>query len=204
MSTPRQGNNLPFRLANQNLNANGGGNPSLQFSPSNNQGGVNIDRQLRQVGVSTGPEYYNPNPWVGILGRANESEIEIDGKISKPFIDSGAMVLMMSKGYYDKHRYEIQPLDQLVPIEGSGGADVLYLGYIKVRMQIPGISSFDQGGLMLISHTTIHYHKSVPLQVGSHIIDHVVNSITENELKSLSQSWKLGICKYCTVKIITG
>ena len=39
----------------------GAGNPSLQYSPSNNQGGVNIDRQLRQAGVSTGPEYYNPN-----------------------------------------------------------------------------------------------------------------------------------------------
>ena len=40
----------------------------------------------------------------------------------------------MSKGYYDEHRYEIQPLDQVVPIEGSGGADVPYLGYVEVRM----------------------------------------------------------------------
>ena len=75
---------MPFRLANQNLNGpTGGGNPSLQSSPSNDQGEVNIDRQLRQTGVSTGPEYYNPNPWVRILGRANESEMEIGGKISK-------------------------------------------------------------------------------------------------------------------------
>ena len=28
----------------------------------------------------------------------------------------------------------IQPLDWLVPIEGSGGADVPYLGYVEVRM----------------------------------------------------------------------
>ena len=101
--------------------ANGGGNPSLQSSPSNNQGGVNIDGQLRQAGVSTGPENYNPNPWVRILGRANEPKIEIDGKISKALIDSGAMISMMSKGYCDEHRYEIQPLDWLVLIEGSGG-----------------------------------------------------------------------------------
>ena len=111
----------------------GGGNPSLQFSSSNDQIGININRQLRQAGVSTGLEYYNPNPWVRILGRANESEIEIDGKICKALIDSGAMILM-SKGYCDEHRYEIQPLDQLVPIEGSGGADVPYLGYVEVRM----------------------------------------------------------------------
>ena len=74
-----------------------GGNPGLQSSSSNNQGGVNINRQLRQAGVSTGPEYYNLNPWVRILSRANESEIEIDGKISNGLNDSGAMISIMSK-----------------------------------------------------------------------------------------------------------
>ena len=138
------------------------------------------------------------------MGRANESEIEIDGKISKALIDSGAMILMMSKGYCDEHGYEIQPLDWLVPIEGSGGADVPYLGYVEVRMQILGISSFDQDVLMLVSHTTTHYHKGVPLQVGSQIIDQATNSITKDELKSLSQSWKLAYVRYCPVEIITG
>ena len=58
-----------------------------------------------------GPDYYNPNPWVRILGRANEPEIEIDWIKGKALIDSGAIILMMSKGYCDTHRYEIQPLD---------------------------------------------------------------------------------------------
>ena len=71
------------------------------------------------------------------------------------------------------------------------GADIPYLGYIEVRMQIPGINSFDQDVLMLVSHTTIHCHKRVPIQVGSRIIDQIVKSLTEKELKSLSQSWKL-------------
>ena len=69
------------------------------------------------------------------------------------------MILMMSKGYCDEHGYEIQPLDLLVPIEGSGGTDVPYLGYVEVRMQILRISSFDQDVLILISHTTTHYHR---------------------------------------------
>ena len=138
-----------------------------------------------------GLEYYNPNPWARILGRAKETEIEIDGIISKALIDSGAMILMMSKGYCDEHGYEIQPLDHFVPIEGSGGADVPYLGYVEVRMRIPGIHSFDQDILMLVSHTTTHYHQRVPIQVGSHIIDEVTSCISEDELQSFSQSWKL-------------
>ena len=44
---------------------------------------------------------------------------------------------------------------------------------------------------MLISHTTTPYHRWVPIQVGSQIIDQVTNCITEDELQSLSQSWKL-------------
>ena len=44
---------------------------------------------------------------------------------------------------------------------------------------------------MLISHTTTLFHRWVPIQVGSQIIDQVTNCMTEEELQSLSQSWKL-------------
>ena len=37
-------------------------------------------------------------------------------------------------------------------------------------------------------HTTTHYHKRVPLEVGSQIVDQVTNCITKEELISLSKS----------------
>ena len=58
-------------------------------------------------------------------------------------------------------------------------------------MQVPGINSFEQDVLMLVSHTATHYHQWVPFQVGNQIIDQVVKNITDDELRSLSQSWKL-------------
>ena len=58
-----------------------------------------------------GLDYHNPNPWVRLLVRANESEIETDGKIGTALIDSGAMISMMSREYCDKRGYESQPLD---------------------------------------------------------------------------------------------
>ena len=136
-------------------------------------------------------EYYNPNPWARILGRANKTDVEIDGITSKALIDSGAMILMMSREYCDEHGYEIQPLEHLVPIEGSGGANVPYLGYVEVRMQIPGINSFDRDVLMLVSPINTCYHQRVPIQIGSPIIDQVTTCISEDELQSLSQSWKV-------------
>ena len=60
-----------------------GGNTTLHSFPSDDQGGININGELRQVGVSNGLENYNPNPWARILGRANETDIEIDGIINK-------------------------------------------------------------------------------------------------------------------------
>ena len=134
------------------------------------------------------------------MGRANETDVEIDGIISKALIDSGAMILMMSRDYCDKHGYGIQPLEHLVPIGGSGGANVPYLGYVEVRMYIPGINSFDRDVLMLISPITTCYHQRVPIQVGSHIIDQVTNCISEDEQQSLSESWKVAYVSMIILK----
>ena len=108
-STPRQGNTLPFRSKLPNSNPgrrqilNGyqgqGGHTTLQSSPSNNQGGVYINGELRSNRAQNDTNYYNPNPWAGILGTANETDIEIDGMISKALINSGAMISIMSKDY---------------------------------------------------------------------------------------------------------
>ena len=165
---------------------------------------IKINRQLKQAGVSSGLEYYNPNPWVRILDRANETEIEIDEKISKPLIDSGAMISMISKGYCDKHRYEIQPLELDGFHRRQYRSRCFLFGLCKVRMQIPGISSFDQDVLMLISHTTTHYDRWVSIQVGSQIIDQVINCITEEELQSLSRSWKLAYVSTIILKSSQG
>ena len=157
--------------------ANRGRKHNTPILSHDDQGGIDIDMELGQVGVLNGVEYYNSNPWSRILGRANETNIEIDGIISKALID------MMSRGYCEKHGYEIQPLDHLVSIEVSRGADVPYLGYVEVRMHILGINSFDRDVLMLVSHTTAHYHQRVPIQVGSCIIDQVTSCISEDELQ---------------------
>ena len=100
------------------------------------------------------------------MGRTNETDVEIDGIISKALIDSSAMILMISKYYGYEHGYKIQPLEHLVPIEGGGGVSIPYLGYVEVRMHISGINSFDRDVLMLMSSTTTQYHQRVPIQVG--------------------------------------
>ena len=175
-STPRQVNTLPFRPnfpnlnlgRRQNLNGQQGGNTTLQSSPSNDEGGIHINRELRVAGAQTDSDLTILIPGLGILGRANETDAEIDVVISKALIDSGAMISMMSKDFCYEQGYEIQSLENLVPIEGSGGPVFL----------------------IWVSPTTTKYLQRVPIQLGSQVIDQVISHISEKELQSLSQSWK--------------
>ena len=110
-STLRQGNTLPFRPNTPSPNQ--GNRPNL----SGQQGRYHkppilsqwqLGRKWCHWGTKTSrvqdePEYYNPNPWAMILGRANETDVEIDGIISNSLIDSGAMISMMSRGYCEEH-----------------------------------------------------------------------------------------------------
>ena len=93
-------------------------------------------------------------------------------------------------------------MEHLVPIKGSGEANVPYLGYVGVRMHIPGINSFNRDVLMLVSSTTTKYHNRVPIQVCSYVMDQVTNCISEEELQSLSQSWKTAYVSTIILKTI--
>ena len=75
-------------------------------------------------------------------------------------------------------------MDLLVPIEGCGRLGIIYLGYVEIKMQIPGINSSKEDVLMLVSHTTTCYHQQVPFQVGSRIINQVDKNLMDEKLRS--------------------
>ena len=70
-------------------------------------------------------------------------------------------------------------------------------------MHIPGINSFDRNVLILISPTTIKYHQRVPIEVGSQVINQLTSCISEEELQSLSQSWKTAYVSTIILKAIS-
>ena len=55
---------------------------------------------------------------------------------------------------------------------------------------------------MLVSSTTTQYHQRVPIQIGSCVIDQVTSHISEKELQSLSQSWKVAYVSVIILKTI--
>ena len=84
---------------------------------------------------------------------------------------------------------KVYPLKGLLELEGTGGSAILYMGYVKVNLQIPGIKSYNQDVLLLITLTMTYSEKEL-VMVGSKIIDRVMGMITKGELVRATATWK--------------
>ena len=74
-------------------------------------------------------------------------------------------------------------------IEGSGGLEVPYLGYVEVHLKIPEVKAFDQDVLLLIILDSAHT-QCTPTTVGTLHIDMAIRLATEKELKDLNKQWQ--------------
>ena len=84
---------------------------------------------------------------------------------------------------------EIQPLGQLLELEGTGGAAIPYLGFVEVNLQIPGVRRYNEDVLLLAIPTTT-YSERVPVVVGSKIIDKTLSCMTVGELAKATATWR--------------
>ena len=66
---------------------------------------------------------------VRLVGCANESPVVVDGCKVTALVDSGAQVSTISAKLCKELDLKIQPLGQLLELEGTGGAAIPYLGF---------------------------------------------------------------------------
>ena len=74
-------------------------------------------------------------------------------------------------------------------IEGSGGLEVSYLGYVEVHLKIPEVKAFDQDVLLLIIPNSAHT-QCTPITLGTLHIGMAIRLATEKELKNLNKQWQ--------------
>ena len=63
-------------------------------------------------------------------------------------IYSDAQVSSISAQFCKELTLQIQPLGQLLELEGMGGAAILYLRFVEVNLQIPGIGNYNEEVLL--------------------------------------------------------
>ena len=83
--------------------------------------------------------FLNPDLVVRLVGCTNEVPVVMDGCKVTALVDLGAQVLNVSAKLCKELGLKIQPLGQLLELEGTGGAAIPYLGFVEVNLQIPGI-----------------------------------------------------------------
>ena len=81
--------------------------------------------------------YHNPDPLFRLVGEANKSTMIVEGQEARVLLDSGSRLSAISLAWVKKLNLKPWQLQSILQIEGSGGLDVLYLGYVETPLRIP-------------------------------------------------------------------
>ena len=82
--------------------------------------------------------FLNPDPVAELVGRANEAPVVMDGCKVTALVDSGAQVSTISAKLCEELDLEIQPLGQLLELEGTGVQPSLTSGSWRLTSKFPG------------------------------------------------------------------
>ena len=135
--------------------------------------------------------YLNPDPLVRLIGEANKTQVKLEGQNFKALVDSGSMVSQITHSLAKTLKLPIKQLQTLIPMEGSGGITVPYLGYVEATLNIPEAKAFQEDCLFLVmnDHT---YGERVLIMIGTLHIDMIINRATKEELEQISIAWGRG------------
>ena len=87
--------------------------------------------------------YHNPDPLYRFVGEVNITTVLVESQEAKALLDSGSQLSSISLAWVKKLNLNPQQLQSVLQIEGSGGLDVPYLGYVEICLRIPGVKAFD-------------------------------------------------------------
>ena len=104
-------------------------------------------------------------------------------------IDNGAHMNTVTPSFVKQHGLEVGSIDDLnrhrgrIPVSCSGGYYMEPLGYVLIRVQLPGIPSYDEEQVALVIRDGSEFSRWVPFIVGTPIIDRVIQALKETEME---------------------
>ena len=124
-----------------------------------------------------------------MIGPANETKVQIDGKPFLALIDSGAQLSVLLESLVEKLKLKVQNLNTIIEAEAIGGGSLVpYTGYVEARLSIPGIKAMNQNSLFMVVKDT-NYTNRVPVQLGTLHINEALAVVTKEEYGNLSLAW---------------
>ena len=131
----------------------------------------------------------NPESVARLIGRRNEGPIILEDKPLTALIDSGASVTTITEGCCRDLGLQIKPLGDLLHVEGTSGHTIPYKGYVEANLQIPRVNQYRESILLLVLPNYL-YGRDVPVQIGTKVIDRVLQWIPEGKIIEAHGAWK--------------
>lgn len=105
-----------------------------------------------------------------LIGEANEADILLDGINCCALLDTGSSVSTLCESFYKRlSGVTLEPLQEILNIEGAAGQKLPYLGYVSMSLQIPSMNALEQECLFLVTPDT-RYSEQVPVLLGTNIL----------------------------------
>ena len=143
---------------------------------------------LKQGSIS---RFHNPGPLAHLIGEPNETYAIVEGIKTKVLLDSGAQLSSITETRAKELNLEIKQLRTILDLEGTGGVEVPYEGYVELNLDIPEIKGFQEDILMLVVKDS-EYGKKVPVAIATLHLDMILDLATKEELENIGRKYQRG------------
>ena len=108
-------------------------------------------------------------------------------------LDMGANVNMITLECVVALGLQMGPLMDLneggITIDQPFNYEGRLIGYVIMRVQINGISSYDEDQVAFVAHTSAEFAHHVPIILGTPTMDQVIATLKESEIDKLATPW---------------
>lgn len=121
----------------------------------------------------------------GLIGPRCAASVFLEGISCKSILDSGSQVTTISESFHKNHlcHLPIQPIHALLEIEGAGGQDVPYLGYIETHITFPQAITGKEEELVALTLVVpeCHFNSEIPLLIGTNVLFRLYHHALERD-----------------------
>ena len=120
----------------------------------------------------------------------------MDGQPVTALIDNSAQMNTVTPSFVRQRGLEVGSIDDLnrhcgrIPVSCSGGYYTEPLGYVLIRVQFPGMPSYDEQQVALVIWDGSEFSRRVPFIVGTPIIDRVIRALKESKTETALEDWQ--------------
>ena len=120
-------------------------------------------------------------------------ELTAEGRNFNAQVDSGSQVNTITPTLVQQYGFPVLPLEDLMDyplnLVGLGGTHTSLLRFVILRIQVWGITGYDEDAVFLVVPDESNFGWRVPLVVGTCTIGRIMNIIQESEIDSLATPW---------------